>query len=225
MIIPAIALATWAIWRAAKKPTVKIRPDGSTAGSAAATLARAAARPCDQAKIPLSVCVAIGMAETGYGRAVPGNNWFGIRGVGPAGSVTVPTKEELRPGKIERMKGKFRRYPDAAAAALDWTRFVSTSRYKPAWKMDRGGAVLWIWSMGYSTASNWPRFVAAISRGVAKRLAAPAFAFELTPQQLALAKKLATIPAGSKRRAAARAVYEAGKWPTKASGAAAGVLA
>lgn len=225
MIIPALALATWAIWRAAKPATVKIRPDGSTAGSAAATLARAAAKPCDKAKIPLSVCVAIGMAETGYGRGVPGNNWFGIRGVGPAGSVTVPTKEELQPGQVERMKGKFRRYPDAAAAALDWTRFVSTARYKPAWKMDRGGAVLWLWAMGYSTASNWPRFVAAISRGVAKRLAAPAFAFELTPQQLALAKKLATIPAGGKRRAAARAVYEAGKWPVKASGAAAGVLA
>lgn len=221
MIIPAIALATWAVWRATTQPTVKIRPDGSTAASAAATLARAAAGPCKRAKIPLSICVAIGMAETGWGRAVPGNNWFGIRGVGPAGAVTVPTKEELVPGEITRMRGKFRRYPDAAAAAVDWTRFVGTERYRPAWRMDRGGAVLWLWAMGYSTASNWPAFVAAVSRGVARRLGAPAFGFALSAPQLALAKKLATIPAGSRRRAAARAVYEAGKWPMKASAAAA----
>lgn len=215
MIIPALFLASLA-WL--NKPragqSVKIRSDGTAPAEAAARLARAAAPALKTSQVPLSVAVAIGMAETLYGKALPGKNWYGIKGIGPAGSVTVPTKEEFQPGKVTKQKSAFRAYATDGDAVKDFAGFVSTDRYRPAWKMSRGGAVMWLWAMGYSTASRWPQFVAAVSRGVAKRLAAPALAFSLSPQQLALVKKLATIPAGAKRRTAAKLVYEAGKWPT-----------
>jgi hypothetical protein len=57
--------------------------------------------------------------ETGYGKSVKGNNIFGIKGNGPAGSTTVPTVEEIN-GKKVTITDKFRVYHNWVEAAADY---------------------------------------------------------------------------------------------------------
>jgi hypothetical protein len=146
---------------------------------------------------------------------VPGNNWFGIKGAGPLGSVEVPTREEFEPGKVSRIRAKFRAYPNAAASVADWARFVTRGRYAPATKMrDPAAAALWIWAMGYATAGRYVPVLAATARSAAALIGDPGVGFTLSPAQAILARNLQQLKAGRPRRAAAVALLEANKWPS-----------
>lgn len=206
--LAALVVAAFAMRRAARPSN----PPAAAGGRAAAvqTIA-AAAWPLLGRLTPLAVAQA--MVETGYGRAVPGNNWFGIKGKGPAGSVNVPTREEFSPGVTTRIRANFRAYPDASASVTDYAKFVLGGRYAPAAKMSPSGAVLWIWAQGYATATNYPAAVAAVSRSAAARVGDPKLAFSLSPAQIAVAAELATLPAGRKRAAASSAMLTRGSWP------------
>jgi hypothetical protein len=217
MLLPIAAAAAAAYWFTHRTPGggFTIKPDGSAASSAAATIARIAGPALAKTGLPVQLAIAQAMVETGWGRAVPGHNWFGIKGTGPAGTVKAPTKEEFSPGKVSRQVSGFRRYNSAEQSVKDWGRFVAEQvRYRPAVKMSPGGALLWLWAMGYATATRYPQTVAAVSAGVARRLNNPKLQITLTPAQLALAKKLGTIPAGKSRRNAAVALYRSGAFPT-----------
>lgn len=216
IILPLAAAAAvyWLAKRAKSGDGFSIKPDGTAASSAAATIARIAGPVLAKSGLPVSLAISQAMLETSWGRAVPGNNWFGIKGTGPAGTVKAGTKEEFAPGKIVRKVSNFRRYASAEQSVKDWRQFLASQvRYRPALQMSPGGALLWLWAMGYATSTHYPQTVAGVSAGVAKRLGNPKLKITLSPAQLALAKKLGTIPAGKARRNAAVTLYRSGAFP------------
>lgn len=89
--------------------------------------------------------------------ATQGNNLFGIKGVGPAGSIWLPTKEE-RNGQTVWEMAQFKKYNSPTESMLDHTALLQKPRY--AEKLT-GAETLsdWargIWSGGYATDSKYP---------------------------------------------------------------------
>ena len=78
--------------------------------------------------IPASVTLAQAALESGWGKHAPGNNFFGIKGKGPAGSQWLMTSE-FRNGKNVRTRAEFRRYHDPLQSFLDHAKVISEGRY------------------------------------------------------------------------------------------------
>jgi flagellum-specific peptidoglycan hydrolase FlgJ len=70
--------------------------------------------------------------ETGFGKAAPGNNYFGIKSHGRAGGQVLPTNEVGPAGEQYTLNQSFRTYADPGASARDYADFLKTnSRYQP----------------------------------------------------------------------------------------------
>jgi len=81
--------------------------------------------------VPASIIMAQAALETGWGSSTIGNakNLFGIKGTGPAGSITVPTREYIN-GRMQTVQGKFRKYNNWQESIEDHTRLLTdSSRY------------------------------------------------------------------------------------------------
>lgn len=61
--------------------------------------------------------------ETGFGRSMVGNNAFGIKGKGPAGTVNAATKEFIG-GQMVGMSQGFRAYNKVEDSAIDFVDFI-----------------------------------------------------------------------------------------------------
>ncbi len=82
--------------------------------------------------VPASVSIAQAILESGWGRSAPGNNLFGMKGEGPAGS-TVRKVVEYRNGKRLVRRSRFRAYHDVEGSLVDHARVLSSgSRYEAA---------------------------------------------------------------------------------------------
>ncbi len=85
--------------------------------------------------VPASVTIAQAILESGWGRSAltrQANNYFGIKGVGPAGSVTMRTREVLN-GRETYVNAQFRKYNSAAESFADHAQFfIRNSRYATA---------------------------------------------------------------------------------------------
>ncbi|NLI75353.1 MAG: LysM peptidoglycan-binding domain-containing protein [Candidatus Riflebacteria bacterium] len=82
--------------------------------------------------VPASVTLAQAALETGWGRATIGDakNLFGIKGTGPAGSITVKTQEYIN-GRYVTVNGTFRKYHTWRESIDDHARLLTTaSRYR-----------------------------------------------------------------------------------------------
>ena len=163
--------------------------------------------------VPLSLAVAQAALESGWGRRAPGNNLYGIKGIGPAGTVQVSTREEFKPGEVSKIKAGFRAYHNLAESVADWAKLLATTpRYAPLTQMTPGGALLWLWASGYATATRYPAAVVAVSRSAAKLANDARLRLTLSDRQRQLAAKLAAIPA-AQRRPLAKRLLETGQWP------------
>ncbi|HKY63292.1 MAG TPA: glucosaminidase domain-containing protein [bacterium] len=78
--------------------------------------------------IPASVTMAQAALESGWGKHAPGNNFFGIKGRGPAGSQKLWTRE-FSGGQWRRTLADFRRYHDPVESFLDHALVISEGRY------------------------------------------------------------------------------------------------
>lgn len=81
--------------------------------------------------VPASVTIAQAILESGWGKSsltTKAFNYFGMKGTGPAGSVTVPTKEYVN-GHWITINAAFRRYHNAAESMEDHGRLLATSSY------------------------------------------------------------------------------------------------
>ena len=211
MILPIALAAILAFGLRGRAQSAAVRP-GDPLGAWAASIARIAQPVAQRARLPLSLAVAQAALESSWGRRAPGGNLYGIKGKGPAGSVRVPTSEELSPGTRLRTVAAFRAYPGAAESVADWARFLSSDRYAPAKAMSPGGALVWIWASGYATAGRYPEAIAAVSRSVARRTGRRDLAIVLSRQQLAIARALSRVPARSRPRIV-RAMAARGDYP------------
>jgi flagellum-specific peptidoglycan hydrolase FlgJ len=90
-----------------------------------------------QTGVPASVTLAQAALESGWGKSglsTKGNNFFVIKGEGPAGHVLMPTKEFLN-GKWVTVNAKFRKYDSPAGSFADHGKFLRENRrYANAFK-------------------------------------------------------------------------------------------
>jgi len=121
-------------------PTAPTGPIGALPKTGNAFFDRVAAdaiKSQRQTGVPASVTLAQAMLESGSGKsglATKGNNFFGIKGEGPAGHVTMPTKEFLN-GKWVTVNANFRKYNSPAESFADHGKFLrDNKRYANAFK-------------------------------------------------------------------------------------------
>lgn len=83
--------------------------------------------------IPTSIILGQAMLESGSklnsGLAVKGNNLFGIKGTGSAGSIYLPTKEEIN-GQLVTVNAKFRKYQSPEESMNDYAGILQLPRYQ-----------------------------------------------------------------------------------------------
>lgn len=86
--------------------------------------------------IPASIILAQAALETGWGASAIGNakNLFGIKGTGPAGSISVPTREIIN-GRTVTVQASFRKYNNWMESIADHGRLLQNSRYAAAMRV------------------------------------------------------------------------------------------
>lgn len=111
--------------------------------------------------------------ETGWGREVAGNNYFGVKSHGRAGGQTITTHEYVD-GKKVRVQDNFRVYNSMAESVEDYARFLHENpRYADAIAQDGYASELaGIAGKGYATDPAYPRLVQNVARMV-QRAAPP----------------------------------------------------
>lgn len=84
-------------------------------------------------RIPASILIAQAALESGWGRSVKDNAYFGIKTHSSKGASTVFTTTEVINSKKVTIKDSFRAYENFGEAAEDYGIFLTTQpRYKPA---------------------------------------------------------------------------------------------
>ncbi|MFB4332694.1 glucosaminidase domain-containing protein [Paenibacillus sp. CR_12] len=135
-----------------------------------AKLAPIAAQDMRQYGVPASLTLAQAILESNWGTSgltQKANNLFGIKGTGPAGSVTMQTTE-YRGQTPYTTQASFRKYNHWHESVADHTRLIlNGTRDKP----QRYHGVLWanyktaateIWRGGYATDPNYPKKLISI---------------------------------------------------------------
>ena len=84
--------------------------------------------------VPASVTIAQAIDESAWGQstlAAQDHNLFGIKGTGPAGSVSFPT-QEFQNGQWVTISAQFRAYDDVTQSIADHGKLLATSGYYTA---------------------------------------------------------------------------------------------
>ena len=82
-------------------------------------------------RIPISIIIAQAALESGWGRHVKDNAYFGIKSHKSKGAATSFTTTEFINGQKVTMKASFRAYANFGEAAEDYGKFLTTNpRYK-----------------------------------------------------------------------------------------------
>ncbi|QUW04435.1 LysM peptidoglycan-binding domain-containing protein [Chloracidobacterium validum] len=119
--------------------------------------------------VPASVTIAQAILESGWGRSAltrQANNYFGIKGTGPAGSVTMRTREVLN-GREVYVNAQFRKYNSAAESFADHAQFfIRNPRYATAMRHtnDAFRFAAEIHRAGYATDPNYTNLLHRIMR-------------------------------------------------------------
>lgn len=118
--------------------------------------------------VPASVTLAQAALETGWGAATIGDakNLFGIKGTGPAGSITVPTREYIN-GQYVTVQGTFRKYHTWRESIDDHARLLTTApRYRNcmAYKNDPDQFARELQKAGYATSPTYASKLISIMR-------------------------------------------------------------
>lgn len=115
-------------------------------------------------RIPASLTIAQAILESGWGESGltnKANNLFGIKGVGPAGSVPMPTKEYAG-GQWITVTAWFRAYHTWSESIADHAQLLlagtrdKPARYHGVLGADYRTACYAIWSGGYATDPAYP---------------------------------------------------------------------
>ncbi|MBY5406352.1 DUF2272 domain-containing protein [Rhizobium leguminosarum] len=118
--------------------------------------------------VPASVTVAQAIVETGWGKHTIGSakNLFGIKGKGPAGSVTVPTKEYVN-GQWVTIQAAFAKYNSFEESITEHARFfLRNKRYAKALsvKGDAEAFAREIHKAGYATGPDYATMLIKVMR-------------------------------------------------------------
>ena len=120
----------------------------------------AAIRSMQSTGVPASVTLAQAILESGWGRSGltrKAFNFFGIKGTGPAGSLTVRTREVVN-GRSIYINAAFKAYHNAAESFVDHGKMLRRlSRYAPAfrYRSDPAQFARELQKAGYATDPNY----------------------------------------------------------------------
>ena len=119
--------------------------------------------------IPPSWIMAVAANETGWGKYAPNNNYFGIKGTGPAGSIISKTWEVLNGKQVDTVDS-FRAYDNAKQSIDDFMKLISTDRYKAALAAKSAYDFAdTLQKSGYATDPNWARKIASLASTIESR--------------------------------------------------------
>src|SRR5947209_9520333 len=144
--------------------SVAIGLDSSSPEAFIRSVAPYAARVSRATGIPAEALIGMAANETGYGRYAAGNNLFGIKGTGPAGSFSTPTWEDYGNGPVT-ITDNFRAYHSPAESFLDFADLITTSpRYRGAvGQKTVDGFVNGLRQGGYMTDPDYVNKISAIT--------------------------------------------------------------
>lgn len=116
--------------------------------------------------VPASVTIAQALIESGRGKSgltQLAKNYFGIKGDGPAGHVTMKTREVAH-GKTIFIQAPFRAYHTAAESFIDHGRFFMSPRYHQAMMVahDAHQFAREIQKAGYATDPNYAKVLISV---------------------------------------------------------------
>ena len=120
----------------------------------------AAIRSMQSTGVPASVTLAQAILESGWGRSGltrKAFNFFGIKGTGPAGSLTVRTREVVN-GRSIYINAAFKAYHNAAESFVDHGKMLRRmSRYAPCFRYrnDPAQFARELQKAGYATDPNY----------------------------------------------------------------------
>lgn len=113
------------------------------------------------------IIVAQAAQETGWGRAAPGNNYFGIKSHGQGGGQTFTTHEVVN-GQRVKIKDSFRQFASPADSVAGYADFMTHNpRYRGMREAQGLDAQLQaLGASGYATDPNYASSVGAIARAI-----------------------------------------------------------
>lgn len=109
---------------------------------------------------PASVLLAQSALESGWGRNVKDNAYFGIKGKSPSGESTTFKTTEVINGKEIKINDTFRAYVDYEESADDYGRFLNENpRYSKAFNFTNNPKIFAkeIANAGYATDPNYEK--------------------------------------------------------------------
>lgn len=123
--------------------------------------------------------------ESGWGKEVAGNNYFGVKSHGQPGGQSVMTHEEVN-GQLVPMYQDFRKYDSLEESMRDYAKFLKDNpRYSGVFEAsDLQGQIDAIAGSGYATSSKYPDLLNDVSRMVTRAMPvgdAPAMGYAPTP--------------------------------------------
>ena len=126
----------WSVLRGGALPEPAPRPVGPVRGTLPATgnafidrVAPGAVEAARRYGIPASVSIAQAILESGWGRsslAQKANNLFGMKGTGPAGSMSIRTREHVN-GRDVWVTAAFKKFRTQAESILEHASALGTS--------------------------------------------------------------------------------------------------
>lgn len=142
--------------------------------------------------------------ESSYGRKdIGGYNYFGIKGVGPAGSTSAKTKEEYQSGTVSSETAKFKKFNNPEEGFNEYGEMLaSRDRYKyatQAFKSDPAKFIIWIWGRGYATDSQYPISIARTAKSIGLTLGRSDIGWDYTPAEIDLIQRMAKLNPGKER--------------------------
>lgn len=148
------------------------------------------------------IIIAQAAVESNYGKAAPGNNYFGIKA--PSGSGQTLMTNEYVGGQMQRMPQPFKTYESMEDSVKGYADFINRNKryedFRSGKTMDEQLAALQ--KSGYATAPNYGQVVGNVAKGIN---------IEGQPQPQAPATQMADIK-GYLAPASAAELAPAGTW-------------
>lgn len=128
-------------------------------------IAPAAVEDMKKNRVPASLTIAQAILESNWGKSgltAKANNLFGIKGTGPAGSVSMPTTEYVNKQPV-KINANFRKYNDWGESIADHSALIlngtrdKPTRYHGVLGADYKTACHAIWQGGYATDPAYPQ--------------------------------------------------------------------
>ena len=154
---------------AVTKPN-KATPVGPYADKAAFIAAITPAAEAAAAKLDIDpkIIIAQSALETGWGKSVKGNSYFGIKAHGSEKTVEFDTHEEDAAGLMRKQKDSFRAYDNLDASVAGYADFIANNpRYKPMLEAKTTDEqISALGESGYATDSKYGDKIRSIVKGL-----------------------------------------------------------